>query len=110
MKIRNFVLFIRYEEFIETIKEKHYEFYDKNKQLIGFLEAHIRSYTYTFYDGKKYYYDDSILIERRRKNYENDFIWGFKELNNRLIEKNIFINYDMNIKDLMNYAKKYLLY
>ena len=109
-KIGNFKIFLNYEDFIRELEENYYAFYLKNNQLISFLEAHMRSYTHTFYNGLKYYYDDSELIEWRRKHYEIDFKWGFELLYKRLIKENIFINYNVNIEDLKSYAKENLLY
>jgi hypothetical protein len=70
----------------------------------------MRSYTYSFYGGMKYYHDDPELVEWRRKQYEEDFDEWFKNLNNRLIKDNIFISYILNLDDIIKYSKKYLLY
>jgi diadenosine tetraphosphatase ApaH/serine/threonine PP2A family protein phosphatase len=70
----------------------------------------MRSYTYSFYEGIKYYYDDPKLIEWRRNQYIEDLEEWFKNLNNRLIENKIYISYIYNIEDVIEYSKKNLCY
>ncbi|CAG8823761.1 28173_t:CDS:1, partial [Dentiscutata erythropus] len=53
------------------------------QNLLGYLEAHIRSYFYTFENGLKFgIMNDTVdLLEWRRKGYENDCVEWFKNIN-----------------------------
>ncbi|RIB17028.1 hypothetical protein C2G38_2038079 [Gigaspora rosea] len=79
-------IFVSYDKFKEYLFDKNLinvgaTYHSKEKRLkniLEFLEAHIRSYFNLFNDGYSYYiqYNTLDLMEHKRKSYKNDFeIW-----------------------------------
>ncbi|CAG8853928.1 24162_t:CDS:2, partial [Gigaspora margarita] len=116
--IEEFKIFANYESFKEyLVKNEIIEenlrvsFSSKNKRLITilkFLEAHVRSYFYILETGYKYSNLNNIydLDFWRLKNYEEDFVVWFQEMNK--ICKEFFIKYIWTFTDLEYYAKEHL--
>ena len=117
---QEYIVFTEYKKFKEyLIKEQiinsSLKYYDniKNRRLqniLGFLEAHIRSYFYIFNEGYKYASMNNTqdLIMWRAKSYENDFNFWFEEANREC--KKLEIKYLFTYNDLKKYNKEYLTY
>ncbi|CAG8827237.1 11943_t:CDS:1, partial [Dentiscutata erythropus] len=67
--------FTRYEKYIDDVKRKDSEKYEKFKMYFSFLDTHIHSYHNLFHDAIWYYSKGSKfnLLLWRRKQYEEDF-------------------------------------
>ncbi|RIB20246.1 hypothetical protein C2G38_2179763 [Gigaspora rosea] len=111
-------IFISYDKFKEYLFDENLinvraTYYSKEKRLkniLEFLEAHIRSYFNLFNNGYSYYiqYNTLDLMEHKRKSYENDFEIWFQNVN--LYCKKIKVKYIWSYMDLEKYCNAYLFY
>ncbi|RIB25679.1 hypothetical protein C2G38_2165273 [Gigaspora rosea] len=109
-------IFISYEKFKEHLLNENlinigttYRSKEKClKNILEFLEAHIRSYFNLFNDCYSYYiqYNTLDLMEHRRKSYKNNFEIWFQNMN-LYCEK---IKYIWSYIDLEKYYNAYLSY
>ncbi|CAG8580960.1 20249_t:CDS:1, partial [Dentiscutata erythropus] len=117
---KEYIVFTRYEDFKKYLTRnnivnsslRNFD-YIKNRRLqniLNFLEAHIRSYFYTYNEGLKYgIINDTIdLIEWRRKGYENDCKKWFAEINYDCEQYGI--KYLFSYSDIEQYCEEYLAY
>ena len=117
---KEYIIFTKYEDFkdylirnnIVNSSLRNYD-YIKNRRLqniLSFLEAHIRSYFYTYNEGFKYgiLNDTMDLLEWRRKSYETDCVEWFKNINYDC--EKYGIKYLFSYSDIEQYCKEYLAY
>ncbi|RIB04248.1 hypothetical protein C2G38_2222893 [Gigaspora rosea] len=108
-------IFISYDKYLfdENLINVGATYRSKKKRLkniLEFLEAHIRSYFNLFNNGYSYYiqYNTLDLMEHRRKSYENDFEIWFQNVN--LYCEKIKVKYIWSYMDLEKYCYAYLSY
>ena len=111
----NFLIFDNFEEFTNYLYKKkiinNNWYYNDNKRLkniLDFLNAHIKSYFNMYNDGEKYFIvnNTSDLREHRAKSYKNDFEIWFEQVN--LYCDKFKVKYIWSFADLKVYCNKYL--
>ncbi|CAG8793052.1 16701_t:CDS:1, partial [Dentiscutata erythropus] len=97
--------YTRYKEYVDDVRVKEHEKYEKFKMHFSFLDAHVRSYHNLFHDSCWFYHDSWDLLLWRRKQYEEDFEYTIGVLN-----KNFSYIYLLNYDDLLDYAENNLVF
>ncbi|CAG8729597.1 2742_t:CDS:2 [Gigaspora margarita] len=121
LKTKKLKEFISFESFLNHLYDNyqiiptssqinHTSKYKRLEELLGFINAHVKSYFNMFHTGETYYIEkDCIdLRDHRARYYENDFNIWFKEINN--ICEEFGIKYIWSRIDLEDYFKKHLEY
>jgi len=108
-KVCQFNIFLKYEEYIDYINEKHYDFYTYHLPVISFIAAHIKSYVKLVEYGRWFHYEKHdkkflFIPDQRLKHYLEDFELAVPELVKFSLEK-INVIYIYTLEDLCKYGK-----